>query len=422
MRNELYMIEQIERFLNNELNTEEKESFTKEMALDKNLHENVMAQEALQRAITKLGLQEEIIKAGKSYRKAIKIKIAVGIIAGLGLAGVAGFAIFKLLQQDVAASPEIKFDNSTQKTSIQGTNKILNSEIIDSTNHVVAPKSTIHITAENKENSKLTVVSKLSTISSDTLSNNAITENIEQKNSLNVVDNPNIKIAKSETVSLHNAKYIPQKPNRKGETKFDDWIESIGGVFYNWGSFFKSKQKNDKNKIETATITIANKLKEDINIFWVNDKNTEIYYKSLRPNAGYVQETYLGHLWRIKTNNKLDKVIEFRITKRNQHFDNQGVVSQEKYKKTQKDIFWEPVFKEAITASTITVKNALKEAVAVYWLDYRNDEIQYFKLAPDEEIQQQTFLDQNWRIRKQSDSTLVLQFTVKKLEEYFEVK
>ncbi|MEY5048641.1 MAG: beta domain [Bacteroidota bacterium] len=421
MRNELNTIEQIERFLNNELNPDERETFKQEMALDQDLQENVIAQKVMQRAIMQLGMREEIANAGKSYQKELKIRITIWVMVGIGMASVIGFSIFKLLQHDSTGIQRVRFENNKLKVSNQLLEKPTFSNLkLDNINNNSTKK------ISNNESLKEDIAHQEHDynkfVHSDSLLNKSISEYNAEKPSSNKEHEASAKIQKQEILTSQNAKLIPQKTKRKDESKMDDVLESIGGIFNNWGSIFKSKPKTNKGKIQAATITITNNLSKDVLVFWVDAQGNEMKYKLIRANEGYVQETYLGHVWVLRTSDDSEKVVEFKITKRNQHFDTEGEVSNAKFKETQKNIFWAPVFKEAIKASTITVKNTLQETVAVYWLDYRNMEIQYFKLAANEEKKQATFIDQNWVIRKLSDSTKVLQFTVTKSEEYFEVK
>ncbi|MGZ3864672.1 MAG: VHL beta domain-containing protein [Bacteroidia bacterium] len=75
-----------------------------------------------------------------------------------------------------------------------------------------------------------------------------------------------------------------------------------------------------------TTITVKNKLKTTVSVYWLDYSHKEIHYFDLQPNQEQLQQTYNGHVWIIRQKKDSSQVIEFAVVKGLHKYDTNGPV------------------------------------------------------------------------------------------------
>jgi hypothetical protein len=66
----------------------------------------------------------------------------------------------------------------------------------------------------------------------------------------------------------------------------------------------------------SATLALSNLSKRNVEVYWINFEGEEEFYKRLSPGQAYDQETFIGHIWRVRDEASGEIVEEVEVKSR----------------------------------------------------------------------------------------------------------
>jgi VHL beta domain len=153
------------------------------------------------------------------------------------------------------------------------------------------------------------------------------------------------------------------------------------------------------NSGAAGPVTFVNNTAGPVLVDWVAPDCTEKTYATLAPGTSYVQSTYSGHIWRIRS-----ATTAAALT------DPLPVVPRSVVMAQTDPVC--PVASAGSVAVSWSLKNATTTKLDVYWLDGQCNEVRYATVAAGASFAQQTYVGHRWRLKVAGTDRVVGETTV----------
>ncbi len=300
MRTELNKIEQIEKYLRDELSVADKKAFEEKLKTDSNLQKEVELQKDVIRGIERIGVRKSISKASRNYdnrRRGFFFGVVLLIVIS-GAIGISNYSTDEIIKKPIVTESVeiIKEEETERKESLVIDNESAAVEILTETEEIDVVKF------PTKKFQYFTINSSKDT----TIIGDEGTQITFKANSFNVPKNSPIKIRLKEYYKMSDIAFS----NLTTETKDGKLLET-GGMLYLDALANNKKVDLNKNTFFDLKFPFDEK-KKDMILFDGKTKNKTIVWEESEVNEIEIVEEFIEEEWESEVFTIVEKMPEFK--------------------------------------------------------------------------------------------------------------